>query len=126
MLRTQLLYHLRRQLRHCLPYMGLIYHIYMEKEGYDGASNMQGEFNGLKALIMKEDPFAYYIHCFAYQLQQTLNGVTKNHAHIALLFNVISSLTNVVGVSFKKRDFLCEKQHNKIVEALNNGDISNS
>jgi hypothetical protein len=98
----------------------------MEKEGYDGASNMQGEFNGLKALIMKEDPFAYYIHCFAYQLQQTLNGVTKNHAHIALLFNVISSLTNVVGVSFKKRDFLCEKQHNKIVEALNNGDISNS
>ncbi|XP_021984647.1 zinc finger MYM-type protein 1-like [Helianthus annuus] len=35
---------------------------------YDGASNMRGEFNGLKALILKDDPSAHYIHCFAHQL----------------------------------------------------------
>ena len=35
-------------------------------QGYDGASNMQGEFNGLKTLILKENPCAYYVHCFAH------------------------------------------------------------
>ncbi|KAG5586379.1 hypothetical protein H5410_046813 [Solanum commersonii] len=34
-------------------------------QGYDGASNMKGEINGLKTLIMKDSPSAYYIHCFA-------------------------------------------------------------
>jgi hypothetical protein len=38
-------------------------------QGYDGASNMRGEFNGLRALIMRENSSAYYIHCFAHQLQ---------------------------------------------------------
>uniref|UniRef100_A0A2N9GIB5 TTF-type domain-containing protein n=1 Tax=Fagus sylvatica TaxID=28930 RepID=A0A2N9GIB5_FAGSY len=41
-------------------------------QGYDGASNMQGEFNGLKALILRENKSAYYVHCFAHQLQLTL------------------------------------------------------
>ena len=35
-------------------------------QGYDGASNMKGEFNGLRALIMRENSSAYYIHCFAH------------------------------------------------------------
>jgi hypothetical protein len=37
-------------------------------QGYDGASNMQGEFNGLKALILRKNESAYYVHCFAHQL----------------------------------------------------------
>jgi hypothetical protein len=35
-------------------------------QGYDGASNMRGEFNGLRALIMKENSSSYYVHCFAH------------------------------------------------------------
>ena len=38
-------------------------------QGYDGASNMQGEFNGLKTLILKESECAFYVNCFAHQLQ---------------------------------------------------------
>ena len=44
-------------------------------QGYDGASNMQGEFNGLKTLILKENPYAFYIHCFAHQIQLALVAV---------------------------------------------------
>lgn len=29
-------------------------------QGYDGASNMRGEWNGLQALLLKECPYAYY------------------------------------------------------------------
>ena len=35
-------------------------------QGYDGASNMRGQFNGLKSLIMRENSTAYYVHCFAH------------------------------------------------------------
>ena len=37
-------------------------------QAYNGASNMRGEFYGLKTLILKENPYAYYVHCFAHQL----------------------------------------------------------
>jgi hypothetical protein len=37
-------------------------------QGYDGASNMRGEFNGLQSLIMRESRLAYYVYCFAHQL----------------------------------------------------------
>ena len=30
-------------------------------QGYDGASNMRGEWNALKALVFMDFPFAYYI-----------------------------------------------------------------
>jgi hypothetical protein len=46
-------------------------------QGYDGASNMRGEWNGLKALILKECPYAYYIHCIAHQLQLALVAASR-------------------------------------------------
>ena len=55
-------------------------------QGYDGASNMQGEFHGLKALILKENECAFYIHCFAHQLQLALVNTAKDHVEIAGLF----------------------------------------
>jgi hypothetical protein len=38
---------------------------------------MKGEVKGLKTLIMKESPSAYYVHCFAHQLQLMLVAVAK-------------------------------------------------
>lgn len=57
-------------------------------QGYDGASNMRGEFNGLKSLILRENESAYYIHCFAHQLQLTLVAIAKNDIHAGTLFNI--------------------------------------
>lgn len=44
----------------------------MHGQSYDGASNMQGEYNGLKSLILKKNCSAFFIHCFAHQLQLAL------------------------------------------------------
>jgi hypothetical protein len=41
-------------------------------QGYDGASNMHGEWNGLQSKFLADCPYAYYIHCFAHQLQLAL------------------------------------------------------
>ncbi|XP_052621786.1 uncharacterized protein LOC128127356 [Lactuca sativa] len=87
-------------------------------QGYDGASNMNGAFNGLKTLIMKEVKSAHYIHCFAHQLQLALVFVAKNHPDINDFFDLISRLLNMLGSSYKRRDNLREKQTTKVVEAL--------
>ena len=34
-------------------------------QGYDGAPNMRGEFNGVQKLIRDENPYTFYVHCFA-------------------------------------------------------------
>lgn len=46
-------------------------------QGYDGASNMRGEWNGLQALILKECPYAYYVHCMAHKLQLALVAASR-------------------------------------------------
>ncbi|XP_021722111.1 uncharacterized protein LOC110689651 [Chenopodium quinoa] len=48
-------------------------------QGYDRASNMGGEINGLKNLTMNDTKKAYYVHCFAHQLQLTLVVVAKEN-----------------------------------------------
>ncbi|XP_020987494.1 uncharacterized protein LOC107465075 [Arachis duranensis] len=93
-------------------------------EGYDGATNMQGEFNSLKSLILKENACAFYVHCFAHQLQLALVVVAKKQVKIALLFNLLASLCNIVGASCKRKDMLRESQMQKTIVALQNGDVS--
>ncbi|XP_020674075.2 zinc finger MYM-type protein 1-like [Dendrobium catenatum] len=90
-------------------------------QGYDGASNMRGEFNGLKTLIMKENCSAYYVHCFAHQLQLALVAVAKNHVQVASFFNIVTSLLNIIGSSCKRRDMLRGKHYDKIIEQLESG-----
>ncbi|ESR60034.1 hypothetical protein CICLE_v10017601mg [Citrus x clementina] len=93
-------------------------------QGYDGASNMQGEFNGLKTIILRENECAYYIHCFAHQLQLALIVVAKNHIQIESFFAIIANVVNVVGASSKRCDALREKHAEEVVKALNLGDLS--
>ncbi|KAL0533945.1 hypothetical protein IC582_028221 [Cucumis melo] len=93
--------------------------------GYDGASNMRGEFNGLKTLILREKECAFYIHCFSHQLQLALVAIAKkNHVEIVGLFILVVNVVNVIGASAKRRDMLREKHSANTFEALNNGDLS--
>ncbi|XP_031280629.1 zinc finger MYM-type protein 1-like [Pistacia vera] len=96
----------------------------LRRQGYDGASNMHGEFSGLKSLILRENEYAYYVHCFAHQLQLTLVAVAKNHISVASFFSLVTNLINVVGGSCKRRDMLRKSQVNKLVEALEIGEVS--
>ena len=90
-------------------------------QGYDGASNTQSDINDLKTLILKENKSAFYVHCFAHQLQLTLVAIAKNHINIADFFYVVSNLVTVVGGSCKRWDALWDAQFDKIKEELENG-----
>ncbi|XP_031131884.1 zinc finger MYM-type protein 1-like [Ipomoea triloba] len=75
-------------------------------QGYDGASNMRGEWNGLKALILDECPYAYYVYCFAHRLQLALVTSSKEVILVHQFFTKLNSIINVVGVSCKRNDQL--------------------
>ena len=90
-------------------------------QGYDMTNNMQGDISGLKTLILKENKSAFYVHCFARQLQLTLVAVAKNHINIAEFFYVVSNLVTVVGGSCKRRDTFRDAQFAKIKKDLENG-----
>ena len=90
-------------------------------QGYNEASNMQGDINGLKTLILKENKSAFYVHCFVHQLQLTLVTVAKIHINIAEFFYVVSNLVTIVGGSCKRLNALRDAQFVKIKEDLENG-----
>ena len=123
MLLVQPLFHLKMQLIAFFSRYGLSISR-LRGQGYDGVSNMQVEFNGLKTLILKENLDAFYIHCFAHQLQLALAAIAKKYIQVASLILAIASVINIVGASAKRWARLHQLQATKIIEALDSGEIS--
>ncbi|XP_021828767.1 zinc finger MYM-type protein 1-like [Prunus avium] len=92
----------------------------LREQGYDGASNMRGEFNGLKTKILRKQPCAFYVHCFAHQLQLALVAVAKKNIDVNSFFTTANSLINVVGASCKRRDALRAQYQEELVKAFEN------
>ncbi|XLU54998.1 hypothetical protein S245_049646, partial [Arachis hypogaea] len=78
--------------------------------GYDGASNMRGEWNGLQALFLKDSPQAYYVHCFAHRLQLALVAASREVLQIHEFFTQLNSIVTIVSASSKRHDQLQEAQ----------------
>ena len=72
---------------------------------------MQGEFNNLKTLILKENSFAFYIHCFV-------------HLNVASLLDTVTTVINYIGGSCKRYDTLRTKEVEKVVKQLESSDLA--
>lgn len=92
-------------------------------QGYDGASNMRGEWNGLQALFLKECPYAYYIHCFAHQLQLALVAASKDVTEVHQFFKNLNFIINVVCSSPKRNDQLQAAQIAEISNLTEIGEL---
>jgi len=79
-------------------------------QGYDGGSNMRGEWNGLQALFLRDCPYAYYVHCMAHKLQLALVAASREAKHIHQFFIQLASIINIVGGSSKRHDELQSAQ----------------
>jgi hypothetical protein len=93
-------------------------------QGYDGASNMRGEFNGLQKLIRDENSYAFYIHCFAHQLQLVVIGVSKCFSSLEDFFNYVTSIVSSTSASYKRKDLLLHKHRLNLLSKLESGEIS--
>ncbi|KAJ1275611.1 hypothetical protein BS78_05G148400 [Paspalum vaginatum] len=94
-----------------------------EALGYDGASNTRGEFNGVQKLIKDENPYAIYVHCFAHQLQLVVVTVSISTPAIVDFFNYVPLIVNTVGASCMRKDALLARQHDLLLEKVENGEI---
>ncbi|WVZ59232.1 hypothetical protein U9M48_009414 [Paspalum notatum var. saurae] len=90
-------------------------------QGYDGASNMRGEFNGLQKLIRDENSYAFYIHCFAHQLQLVVVSVTSAVSSFDDFFNYLGLIVTSVSASCKRKDMLTENHRLTILDKLERG-----
>ncbi|XP_024984022.1 uncharacterized protein LOC112519935 [Cynara cardunculus var. scolymus] len=97
--------------------------VHVRGQGYDGASNMRGEFNGLKALILNENSSAYYIYCFVHQLQLVVVAVANKHDRVENFFNMLGMVINVVNVSCKRKDMLRQSYKDRVQEATGKCEI---
>ncbi|XP_047270304.1 zinc finger MYM-type protein 1-like [Capsicum annuum] len=93
----------------------------IREQGYDKDSNMKEEINDLKTLIMKDSPSAYYIYCFANQLQLTFVAIAKKYLEVENFFDHATNVLNVVGGSFKCRDLLRHHQAENLKQLLESG-----
>ena len=84
-------------------------------QGYDGASNMQGEWNGLQALILNDCSYAYYIYCFVYRLQLVLVRASKAVALLNRFFTKLILVINNIRASCKRIEQLKIARASEIV-----------
>ncbi|KAL5843993.1 hypothetical protein ACOSQ4_009951 [Xanthoceras sorbifolium] len=92
-------------------------------QGYDGASNMRGQWNELQALFLKDCPYAYYIHCFAHRLQLALVAVSKEVREVWLFFSKLSSVVNFVGASAKRYSELKLIREDEIIDMIASAEL---
>ncbi|XP_057760503.1 uncharacterized protein LOC130980872 [Arachis stenosperma] len=94
-------------------------------QGYDGASNMRGEWNGLQALFLKDSPQAYYVHCFAHRLQLALVAASREFGKMFTATNIV--LNNIIedGTTYAQREItgitnvLCQALQQQSQDILN-------
>ncbi|XP_061348230.1 uncharacterized protein LOC133293657 [Gastrolobium bilobum] len=99
-------------------------------QGYDGASNMCGEWNGLQALFLNECPCAYYVHCFAHRLQLSLIAASKEVYSIYQFFQNLNFIINIITASSKRHGQfqaaqISEFEHLQAISELKTGIGSN-
>jgi hypothetical protein len=92
-------------------------------QGYDGASNMRGEFNGLQKLIHDENPYAFYVHCFAHQLQLVVVAISECCSGIKDFFDYVNLIVTNTSASCKRKDLLIEQHCENIMAAMGTRDI---
>lgn len=60
--------------------------------------------NGLKIIIQREVPLAFYVHYFVHRLLLALMSTAKNHIKVCWFFIELLSLCVTVNVSCKRAD----------------------
>ncbi|XP_030964331.1 zinc finger MYM-type protein 1-like [Quercus lobata] len=102
------------------------YNLHIENirgQGYDGASNMRGEWNGLQALFLKDCPYAYYVHCMAHRLQLALVKASREVKDVHQFFDHLVNIINIVVGSSKCNDELQHAQAEQVENMIASNEI---
>ncbi|CAN1130067.1 hypothetical protein LINPERPRIM_LOCUS13014 [Linum perenne] len=107
-------------------FFNIISKLKLRGQGYDGASNMSGKFNGLKTLFLKVSSYACFVHCFAHRLQLTLVSSAKDCDPIWDFYSILDKVINIVKSSPELNTELQEQHIRHIDAMLESGDIQST
>ncbi|XP_075665649.1 uncharacterized protein LOC142635363 [Castanea sativa] len=102
------------------------YNLHIENirgQGYDGPSNMRGEWNGLQALFLKDCPYAYYVHCMAHRLQLALVTASREVKDVHQFFDHLVNIINIAVGSSKRNDELQHAQAEQVENMIASNEI---
>jgi len=86
----------------------------MYGQGYDGASNMAGQFKGVQKIIKDKYPNALYVHCSAHSLNLAVSSSSN-----------IKPIRNCLGVIEKLHVFFnTPKRHNILLTEIEKSDYT--
>lgn len=90
---------------------------HLRGQGYDGGSNMSGREQGVQALILAQQPLAFYTHCFSHCLNLCLSK-TCEIKQIKNMLGIVRSITTFLTASAKGVNIF----QNKISESVHHSD----
>lgn len=77
---------------------------YLHGQGYDGASNMSGQFRGVQSIVRLKYPKAVYVHCSAHSLNLAVSTASG-----------IRPIRNCLGIIEKAYQFFNTPKRNSIL-----------
>ena len=93
-----------------LKKLGLDYKSSLIGLGFDGASVMSGEINGVQKRIRENDPFANYVHYYGHRLNLVLISVAKYVSQASEFFILLEELYVFASNSVIHEKFLTIQQ----------------
>lgn len=82
-------------------------------QGYDGASNMSGQFQGVQAHIRVKYPKAIYVHCAAHSLNLAVSTASN-----------LKAIRNCLGIIEKLYNFFnTPKRNHVLLSTIENSDV---
>lgn len=73
---------------------------------YDGAAVMSGKHRGVFTIIQEQFPYAYYIHCYAHQLNLTMLQASSSISQVRLFFMNLSGFPSFFSKSSQRTKVL--------------------
>ena len=71
-------------------------------QGYDGASNMSGQYRGLATLMKEVAPKSLYVHCYGHLLNLAIQGSIISSQMLRNHLGVIQAIYNFIEGSPKR------------------------
>ena len=86
-------------------------------QSYDGAAVMSGSNNGVQKLVRNIYPYAYYVHCYAHQLNLILEKCASINHTVRSFFCNLHAFPSFFTRSPKRSEILKEIVHKRIPSA---------
>jgi hypothetical protein len=71
-------------------------------QSYDRANVMSGQTGGVQTIIQRLYKYAFYVHCYAHQLNLILSQAATQNQQVRVLFSNLSDITNFFQIPLKE------------------------